>query len=235
MRLKWDEVGKKFFETGTSKGVIYPQKNGEYPKGAAWSGLSGFTLSPSGAEATPIYADDVKYLNLMSAEEVGATIECYMAPPEFDECNGFKEVAPGALIGQQTRVPFGLCVKTLLGNDTKSNDHGYKLHLLYGCMASPSEKAYESVNNDPQAMTASYEISTTPVNVSGFKPTAYMVVDSTNTSADKLKALEDVLYGTENADARLPLPEEVATILTTGKSSASDAESSTDPEGHSVG
>lgn len=214
-RLVWDETGKRYYETGNKQAVLYPQENGAYPKGVAWSGLSAFTLSPSGAEASPIYADDIKYLNLMSTEEMGATVEAYTYPDEFDVCNGMAEIAKGVTIGQQTRKAFGLCVRTAVGNDTEFNDHAYKLHILYGALASPSEKAYQTINDSPEAVTFSWELTTTPVNVEGFKPTAYVCVDSRTCDADKLKALEDILYGTESEEARLPLPDEIITLIGT--------------------
>lgn len=214
-KLTWDDTSKRFYETGTSMGVLYPQDNGIYPKGVAWNGLTAFTLSPSGAEANPFYADDIKYLNLMSAEETDATIEAYTYPDEFDECNGRVEIAKGVTIGQQTRKQFGVCVRTIIGNDTESNDHGYKLHILYGCLASPSEQAYQTVNESPEPITLSWEVTTTPVKVTGFKPTAYLCVDSRNVDAAKLAELETILYGSDDVEARLPLPDEIATLIGT--------------------
>lgn len=199
-RLAWDETGKRFYETGVSQGVLYPvHTDGTYPKGVAWNGLTAVTESPSGAEATALYADNIKYLNLYSAEEFGATIEAYMYPDEFAECDGSASIATGVTIGQQTRKAFGLAYKTALGNDTDGQDHGYKLHLIYGGMASPSEKAYATVNDSPEAITFSWEITTTPVNVAGFKPTASITIDSTKAESTKLKALENILYGTDPA------------------------------------
>lgn len=213
-KLVWDQTGDRLYETGVSKGVLYPiQSDGAYSKGVAWNGLSSVTESPSGAEANPIYADDMKYLNLLSAEEFSATIEAYTYPDEFAECDGSADIATGVSIGQQKRKIFGLCYRTVLGNDVDSNDHGYKLHLIYGCMAAPSEKAYTSINDSPEAITFSWEISTTPVNVTGFKPTASITIDSTKAKKEKLTALEAILYGDESKEARLPLPNEIATLM----------------------
>lgn len=216
-KLVWDQTGDRLYETGVSKGVLYPiQSDGAYSKGVAWNGLSSVTESPSGAEANPIYADDMKYLNLLSAEEFSATIEAYTYPDEFAECDGSADIATGVSIGQQKRKVFGLCYRTVLGNDVDSNDHGYKLHLIYGCMAAPSEKAYASINDSPEAITFSWEVSTTPVNVTGFKPTASITIDSTKAKKEKLTALEAILYGDENKEARLPLPDEIATLMGEG-------------------
>lgn len=259
-RLVWDQTGDRLYETGVKQGVLYPQKNGAYPKGVAWNGLTAVTESPSGAEATPLYADDIKYLNLISTEEFGASVEAYTYPDEFAECDGSASIADGVQIGQQKRNTFGLCYKTTLGNDTEGNDHGYKLHLIYGALAAPSEKAYATINDSPEAISFSWELSTTPVNVNiegNFKPTASVTIDSTKVDADKLKSLEDILYGGgytalaeqpadwstkykeyyektgntyklvdaesapsweaskyySSADARLPLPDEIATIM----------------------
>lgn len=212
-RLVWDKTGDRLYETGVSQGVLYPQSSGTYPKGVAWNGLTTVTESPSGAEATALYADNIKYLNLFSAEEFGATIEAYTYPDEFMECDGSAQYAKGAYIGQQNRKSFGLCYKTLLGNDTDGQDHGYKLHIIYGAMASPSEKAYATVNDSPEAITFSWEVTTTPVNVTGFEPTASIVIDSTKCDAAKLQDLEEILYGGEEAEPRLPLPDEIATTL----------------------
>ena len=210
MRLTWDATGEKLFETGVKNCVVYPISSaGVYDKGYAWNGITAITESPSGAEATALYADDIKYLNLYSAEEFGATIEAYTYPDEFAVLDGSAEVAEGVSIGQQKRGVFGLCYKTTIGNDVDGNDHGYKLHIIYGAQASPSEKSFETINDSPEAITFSWEITTTPVNVKGFKPTATLVIDSTKADADKLKDLEDILYGTENTDARLPLPDEI--------------------------
>lgn len=216
MRLVWDNTGERYYETGVKQGVLYPQgEGGTYPKGVAWNGLTAVTESPSGAEATPLYADDIKYLNLYSAEEFGATVEAYTYPDEFAQCDGSAEIADGVTIGQQTRKAFGMAYKTTLGNDVKGSDYGYKLHLIYGAMAAPSEKAYATINDSPEAITFSWELTTTPVSVAGFKPTASITIDSTKVDAEKLKALEDILYGAEETEARLPLPNEVATLMKT--------------------
>ena len=212
-RLVWDQTGERLYETGVKMGVLYPQVSGAYPKGVAWNGLTAVTESPSGAEATALYADDVKYLSLMSAEEFGATIEAYTYPDEFAQCDGSAELADGVSIGQQKRKAFGLCYRTVLGNDTDNNDYGYKLHLIYGALAAPSEKAYATINDSPEAITFSWEVSTTPVSVEGFKPTASITIDSTKADPTKLKALEDILYGATETEARLPLPNEVATLM----------------------
>lgn len=213
-RLEWDNVGEKTYETGTDRGVLYKQDNkGEYPAGVAWNGLTAVSESPSGADSNPLYADNIKYLDLRSAEEFGATIEAYTYPEEFEECDGTREIAPGAVIGQQNRKPFGFCYRSILGNDTELNDHGYLIHIIYGMTASPSEKGYQSVNDSPEAISFSWEVTTVPVPVPGFKPTATIVVNSTKVDAAKLKALEDILYGSEEAAARLPLPAEIIEIL----------------------
>ena len=213
MKLVWDAIGERFYETGVDRGVVYPQVSGEYPKGAAWNGLTNVTLSPSGAEPSPLYANNHKYLNLMSLEELSGSIEAYTYPEEFGECNGEASIATGVKIGQQKRKPFGFSFRTLIGNDTEGTSLGYKIHLVYGALASPSENANATVNEDPEAKMMSWEFSTTPVEVEGFEPTASVEIDSTKVDADKLKALEDILYGTEQAEARLPLPEEVAEII----------------------
>lgn len=194
-RLVWDTTGERYYETGVSQGVLYPQTSGAYPTGVAWNGLSNVSESPSGSEATAIYADNMKYLNLMSVEEFGGTIEAYTYPDEFAQCDGSEALATGVSIGQQSRKAFGLCYRTILGNDTDSNDYGYKLHLVYGCQASPSEKSYATVNDSPEAITFSWEFKTTPVSVAGFKPTACLTIDSTKANATKLAQLEGILYG----------------------------------------
>ena len=220
-RLVWDTVGERLYETGVKQGVLYPQANdGSYPLGYAWNGLTSVSETPSGAEATPIYADDIKYLNLLSNEEFGATIEAYTYPDEFAECDGSGELATGVLAGQQTRKAFGLCFKTSLGNDLLGNDYGYKLHLIYGAKAAPSEKAYSTINDSPEAITFSWELSTTPVAATGFKPTASIVIDSTKVDSGKLSALEDILYGTAGADPYLPLPDAVASLMSEAAPSA---------------
>ena len=221
-RLVWDKTGEHFYETGVKQGVFYPQTNGEYTNGVAWNGLTAVTESPSGAEATALYADDIKYLSLYSTEEFGVTIEAYTYPEEFAKCDGSASLVDGVYVGQQTRKPFGLCYKTTLGNDTDGNDHGYKLHIIYGAMASPSEKAYATINDSPEAITFSWELTTTPVSVSGMKPTATVVIDSTKADETKLAALEAILYGkdpstnggSDGVEPRLPLPDEIKTLMT---------------------
>ena len=212
-KLVWDVVGERNYETGVSKGVLYPMASGAYPKGVAWSGLTTVTETASGAEATPLYADNIKYLNLMSVEELGGTIEAYTAPDEFGACDGTAELTTGVSIGQQPRQTFGLAYQTILGNDTENNKHGYKIHLIYGALASPTERSYATVNDSPEAMTMSWEFSTTPVSVTGFEPTSLVVIDSTKVDAEKLAAFEAIIYGSEDQEARLPLPNEVATLL----------------------
>lgn len=213
-KLVWDQTGERLYETGVKKGVLYPQaSNGAYPKGVAWNGLTGVTEAPSGAEATPLYADDIKYLNLMSTEELGGTIEAYTYPDEFAECDGSASIATGVYIGQQPRKAFGMSYVTTLGNDVESNAYGYKIHLIYGALAAPSEKAYSTINDSPEAITFSWDFSTTPVSVDGFKPTASIVIDSTKVDPIKLAALEKILYGDTEVEPRLPLPNEVATTL----------------------
>ena len=216
-KLTWDNTGERIFETGVKQGVLYPiQSDGNYTKGVAWNGLTAVTESPSGAEATALYADDIKYLNLLSNEEFGATIEAYTYPDEFAECDGSAELATGVMIGQQKRKTFGLCYRTTIGNDVEGNDYGYKLHLVYGCLAAPSEKGYSTINDNPDAITFSWEVSTTPVNVEGFKPTSQITIDSTKADPTKLAALEAVLYGGAETEAKLPLPDEVATLMSAG-------------------
>lgn len=215
-KLTWDETGKRLYETGVKNGVLYIPTDGVYSKGVAWNGLTAVTESPSGAEATPLYADDIKYLNLLSAEEFGATIEAYTYPDEFAQCDGSAELATGVMLGQQARSTFGLCYRTTLGNDVKNNDYGYKLHLIYGALAAPSEKAYATINDSPEAITFSWEVTTTPVAVKGFKPTASITIDSTKVDKVKLTSLEGVLYGGESTEPRLPLPDEIATMMGEG-------------------
>ena len=226
-RLVWDKTSERLYETGVKNGVLYVQgTGGTYPKGVAWNGLTAVTESPSGAEPTPLYADDIKYLNLLSNEEFGATIEAYTYPDEFAECDGSKALADGVYIGQQPRKTFGMVYKTVLGNDTEGNDHGYKLHIIYGALAAPSEKAYATINDSPEAVTFSWEVTTTPVAVTGSKPTASIVIDSTKADATKLAALEAILFGkdptqdpgNDGTDPRLPLPDEIATMMKTTES-----------------
>lgn len=213
-KLTWDQTGERYYETGLKNGVLYPQDDsGAYPKGVAWNGLTAVNESPSGAEASPLYADDIKYLELMSNEEFGGSIEAYTYPDEFSECNGEGELVEGVKIGQQSRKPFGFSYRTVLGNDVKGNDYGYKLHLVYGAKAAPSEKAYATINDSPEAMTMSWEFTTTPVAVEGFKPTSHIEIDSTKVDSTKLAALEDILYGSASEEARLPLPSEIADLM----------------------
>lgn len=212
--LTWDGTGEHLYETGIRKGVLYVQNtNGTYGTGVAWNGLTGVTESPSGAEATAIYADDIKYLNLYSAEEFGATIEAYTYPEEFAQCDGSASPATGMMIGQQARKSFGFCYRTAIGNDVSGEDHGYKIHILYGCKASPSEKSYQTINDSPEAITFSWEITTTPVEVSGYKPTSVVVIDSTKANATKLAALEATLYGDVSHNPSLPLPAAIISAL----------------------
>lgn len=219
--IVWDDLGERFYETGVDRGVLYPQAAGEYPIGVAWNGLTAVTESPSGAEPTPLYADNIKYLNLMSVEEFGATIEAYTYPDEFEKCDGSSELTPGVTIGQQDRNSFGLSYRTVVGNDVDGNEHGYKLHLIYGAKAAPSDKGYATINDSPDAITFSWAVTTTPVNVEGHKPTASLVIDSTKVGIDKMEVIETILYGTAAGtdgepvavEGRLPLPDEVLTII----------------------
>lgn len=214
-RLVWDKTGERFYETGVKNGVLYVHDGTNYTAGVAWNGLTAVTESPSGAESTPLYADDIKYLNLMSAEEFGATIEAYTYPDEFAECDGSAEIATGIHIGQQNRKTFAMCYKTTVGNDVAGNNLGYKLHIIYGAVASPSEKAYSTINDSPEAITFSWEVKTTPVNVTGHKPTASVTIDSTKVDAGKLKALEDKLFGTEQDEPTILLPDEIVALVGT--------------------
>lgn len=214
-KIVWDEAGKRFYETGVKNGVLYVMEDGAYTNGVAWNGLTAVTESPSGAEATPLYADDIKYLSLTSAEEFGGTIEAYTYPDEFKACNGEAELTTGVTIGQQPRKAFGFCYRTVLGNDTMENEYGYKLHLVYGAKAAVSEKAYATINDSPEAITFSWEFTTTPVEVEGFKPTSIVVINSKLVDAEKLKTLEDMLYGTESQEPTLPTPSKILEILGT--------------------
>lgn len=224
MKVKWDGVGQRLYETGVDHGVLYPlSSTGVYDKGVAWNGLTAITESPSGAEPNPLYADNIKYLNLIAAEDYGATIEAYTYPDEWAACDGSAEVTTGVTIGQQSRKTFGLSYRTKVGNDVDLQDHGYKLHLIYGALASPSERNYQTVNDSPEAANFSWEITTTPVEVPGFKPTASVVIDSTKVDAARLAALLDILYGkdpstpdgTDGVDPRLPLPAEIIELFKT--------------------
>jgi hypothetical protein len=217
MELTWDNVGERRYETGVDRGVLYlPDETGDYVEGHAWNGLTTVTESPSGAESNPQYADNVKYLNLVSAEEFGATIEAFTYPDAFGQCDGTAEPEPGIYLGQQGRRSFGLAYRTKVGNDLDGTDHGYKLHLVYGALAAPSEKAFATINDSPEAITFSWEVTTTPTHVEGYKPTALLTVDSTKVSAGALTDLEEILYGTTDDDPRLPLPDEVITLVGTG-------------------
>lgn len=213
-KIEWDKSGEKFYETGVDHGVLYQVVNAKYVTGVPWNGLTSVTESPSGAEANDNYADNIKYLSLLSAEELGGTIEAYTYPEEFGQNDGTAALADGVNVGQQARKPFGLCFRTKIGNDTDGQDHGYKLHLLYGCLASPSEKQYQTVNDSPEPIAFSWEFTTTPVNVGGnFKPTALLTIDSTKADTDKLAALEAILYGNETDEPRMPTPDEVLTMF----------------------
>lgn len=214
-KLVWDKSGERLFETGVKNCVLYVMDKGAYPQGVAWNGITAVTETPSGAESTPLYADDIKYLNLVSAEEFGGTIEAYMYPAEFAACNGEAELVEGSgiVIGQQSRKNFGLCYRTTLGNDVDGNEYGYKLHLIYGAQASVSERAYATINDSPEAITFSWEFTTTPVAVTGHKPTSIVTIDSTKVDATKLAALEDLLYGTDSEEASLPLPDAIIELL----------------------
>ncbi len=216
-KLVWDQTGERRYETGVKQCALYPMTAGAYPKGVAWNGITAITESPSGAEPTAMYADDIKYLDILSAETYAATIEAYMYPDEFKPCNGEAELAEGVSIGQQTRQKFGLCYKTTLGNDTDGEDYGYELHLVYGGLAAPAEEAHNSKNESPEGMTMSWSVSTTPVDVAGKKPTATVTINSVKAGAQVMKALEDVLYGSDKAEARLPLPNELKTLIEQAK------------------
>lgn len=220
-KLIWDQPGTRTYETGVDHGVLYLNENGTYPKGTAWSGLVSVSESPSGAEDNPLYADNMKYLNMKSAEEFGATVECYTYPKEWAQCDGSAELTTGVMIGQQARKNFGLCYRTRVGNDSVGDDYGYKLHLIYGCSASPSERSYQTVNDSPEAITFSFEVSTTPITVTGARPVSSLVIDSTLVEPASLAKLEEILYGkdptseeaNDGVDARLPLPDEIKEIF----------------------
>ena len=219
--LEWDLVGQKYYETGVKKGVLFLRNSlGAYPVGVAWNGLISISESPSGAEPNPIYANDVKYVNIMSAEEFAATIEAYTYPDEFAACDGSAALATGVIVNQQKRAIFGLAYQTSIGNDVEDLDHGYKIHLIYGAQAAPTEKGYQTINDSPEAITFSWELSTTAVAVTGKKPSASIVIDSTKVDAAKLAAFEAILFGSVGADARLPLPDEVTSLFTEAAPSA---------------
>lgn len=211
-KLVWDQTGEKLFETGIEQVALYPQESGTYPLGVAWNGITALNITPSGAEPTDLYANNKKYLTLMSVETLGGTIEAYTYPDEFAACDGSAELVDGVFLGQQARKPFGIVGKTLIGDDVEGTKKGYKLHIIYGCLASPSEKSNATVNDSPEAQTMSWEFNTTPVAVEGFEPTSYICIDSTKADATKLAALEKVLYG-DTEDARLPLPSEIKEIM----------------------
>ena len=215
-KLVWDQTGDRLYETGVEQVALYQQSGGAYPKGVAWNGVTALNLSPSGAEPTALYANNRKYLTLMSVEELGFTIEAYTYPDEWAECDGSATVVPGVYVGQQPRKPFGLVAKTMIGNDTEGIKHGYKLHIIYGALASPSEQENATINDSPEAKTMSWECSTTPVNVANFEPTSYICIDSTTVDGEKLTALEKILYGDTSAEPKLPLPDEVFTTLGLG-------------------
>lgn len=212
-KLMWDQVGQKLYETGVDRGVLFVQEDGTYGQGVVWNGLASVSESPSGAEPSKIYADNIAYLTLISTEEFAASVEAYMYPDEFAQCDGSAEIADGVMIGQQTRKPFALCYRTKIGNDVDGDEHGYKIHIIYNALAAPSERAYATVNDSPEAITFSWELSTTPIDVPGHKPTACLTIDSTKADATKLNALEDILYGSESEESRLPLPEEIITLM----------------------
>lgn len=215
-KLVWDQTGERLYETGVEQCALFPQDaTGAYPLGVAWNGVSNITESPSGAEPTKLYANDSVYLTLMSVEELGGSIEAYTYPDEFAECDGSASLVTGVKIGQQSRKSFGLAYKTLLGNDVLGDSYGYKLHIIYGAKASPSEKAYATINDSPEAATMSWEFSTTPVTVTGHKPTATVTIVSTEVDADKLAALEAIIYGSDDVEPRLPLPDEIVTLMNT--------------------
>ncbi len=213
-KLVWDQSGQRTYETGVDRGVLYLQdESGKYVNGVAWNGLTAVNESPSGAESTPLYADNIKYLELRSAEEFGATIEAYTYPEEFEACDGSASLGEGIKIGQQDRIPFGLCYRTVLGNDIQANNYGYKLHLIYGATASPSEKAYSTINDSPEAITFSWEVTTTPIEVEGFKPTAVLTINSVQVKAEVLAAIEAKLYGDAENEPVMPTPNEIIEML----------------------
>ena len=212
-KMVWDAVGNRFYETGVEQVALFPQSNGTYPTGVAWNGVTALNITPEGAEPNPFYANDKKYLVIMSKEEVGVTVEAYTYPDEFRSCLGYKTAGEGVYVGQQAHIPFGLVGKNLIGNDAQGTTYGYKLHILYGCLASPSENANATVNESPEPKTMSWECDTTPVSVAGFEPASHIEIDSTKVDATKLKALEAIIYGSESEEPRLPLPDEVFETL----------------------
>lgn len=224
--IEWDAAGKRYYENGTDRGVLYVMDDsGAYGEGVPWNGLTAVTESPDGAEPTDLYADNQKYATLRSAETFGCTIEAYTYPNEFMECDGSAQIAKGVYAGQQERQGFGFSYRTNIGNDTATKaDDGYKLHLVYGCTASPSERSYETVNDSPDAITLSWEVTTTPINVAGYKATATLIIDSRTADPEKLKQLETILYGSETAAAKLPLPSEVITLMGAVEATASNVE-----------
>lgn len=214
-KLVWDQTGERFYETGVRNGVLYPvDATGAYSTGVAWNGLTSVTETPSGADSNPIYADDIKYLDLRSKEEFGGTIEAYTYPDEFAICDGSASLSQGVVIGQQTRKPFGFCYRTVVGNDAEREDYGYKLHIVYGATASPSDRQYQTINDNPEAINFSWEFTTVPVAVTGYKDTALLTIESKKVGSAGMKAIEKVLYGDTNVEPRLPLPDEVASIIT---------------------
>lgn len=213
-KLMWDQVGERYYETGVDRCVLFVMgTSGAYGNGVAWSGVTAINENPSGGEANPFYADNVKYLNLMSAEDFGFGIEAYTYPDEWEACDGSAEVAPGVTVGQQTRKVFGLSYRTKIGNDVDGQDHGYKIHLVYGAQASPSQRNHNTINDSPEPTAMSWDATTTPVEIPGLKPAAHMTIDSTKTDKDKMAALEKILYGDEEAESRLPLPSEIAELM----------------------
>lgn len=214
-KMVWDQIGEKLYETGVEQVALYPMAGGAYTKGVPWNGVTAFNVTPSGAEPNKFYANNKNYLTLMSPEEVGATVECYTYPKEFKQCLGYASIIAGLYVGQQARTAFGLVAKTIVGNDTEMNKHGYKLHILYNCLAKPSEEAHATVNESVEPGTFSYELSTTPIEVPGYEPAAYICIDSTEADATKLAALEAVLYGADDKEPMLPLPAEILAQLGT--------------------
>lgn len=213
-RLQWDKIGERLYEAGVEKGVLYVQNtDGTYNKGVAWNGLIGVNVSPSGAEPTKLWANNAQYGTVLSQEELGATIEAYTYPDEFAVCDGSAELAPGVHVGQQIRMPFALSYVTKIGNDVQSLDHGYKIHIIYGALAAPSEKNYQTINESPEAITFSWEVTTTPVDVPGFKPTAYLTIDSTAVDPEILKVIEDSLYGTDSTEPELLMPADIIDLI----------------------